>query len=190
MKIIAIYSLIILLTFRGNMLHSEDHINNSDIKNIFQFTVETIDGRSVDLKEFSNQVLLVVNTATRCGFSGQLDDLEQLYQRYKDKGFSVLAFPSNDFGSQEPGDNSEVKAYCSSNFNFTYPMMAKNPVTGTNKQEVYKFLTEESADAFKGDPGWNFVKFLVNRQGQVVGRYSSMTNPLSKSITNEIEKLL
>jgi glutathione peroxidase len=179
-----------LLSIIGvNTCYAIDTVASSN-HSFYNIKVKTIDGEEISLDKYKGQVLLVVNTATRCGFSGQLNDLNELYLKYKDRGFSVLAFPSNDFGSQEPGANNEVKAYCTSNFEINYPMFEKNPVKGIDKQPVYKFLTELSAPKFQGDPGWNFVKFLIDRNGNVVERFSSMTNPLSSSVINSLEEVL
>ncbi len=157
---------------------------------VYDFTVEDIAGQPLKLSDFKGKVTLIVNTASNCGFTPQYKGLEELYQRYKDRGFTVLAFPSNDFGGQEPGSATEIKNYCESKYKVTFPLLAKGPVSGTDKQPVYKFLTEESAPDFQGDPGWNFVKFLIDQDGQVVGRYSSMTTPLSNKIIRKVEELL
>lgn len=163
-----------------------------EYKSLYEITVENLDGEKIPLNEFRGKVALVVNTASNCGFTGQYKDLESVYQEFKSLGFVVLAFPSNDFAGQEPGSNSEIKSFCELKYKTTFPVFAKGPVTGEQKQLVYKFLTESSDPKFQGDPGWNFVKFLVNREGKVIGRYSSMTSPtgskLKKTILKELKK--
>lgn len=156
----------------------------------FSLSATNIDGQKVQFSQYRGKVALVVNTASQCGFTSQYEELEKLYQKDKEHRLVVLGFPSNDFGKQEPGTNAEIKSFCKSNFGVTFPLFAKAPVTGSDKQAVYKFLTEQSAKEYRGDPGWNFVKFLVDCRGQVVGRFSSMTNPSGKKLAARIEELL
>lgn len=180
--------LIFLLLITGNAMAQVQAAASS--MSLYDFTVEDVNGQSVKLAEFRGQVALVVNTASNCGFTGQYAGLQELYEKYKERGFVVLAFPSNDFGGQEPGSNSEIKSFCTNKYSVTFPIFAKAPVAGKEKQPVYKFLTEDSFVDYQGDPGWNFVKFLVDQQGQVVGRFSSMTKPMSSKITKAIEVIL
>ena len=157
---------------------------------IYELRTQDINGASIELSAFKGKVALIVNTASQCGFTSQYKGLEELYQRYKDRGFVVLAFPSNDFAGQEPGTDDEIKKFCELKYHTTFPIFKKAAVTGDHKQAVYKFLTEESGDKYSGDPGWNFVKFLIDKDGKVVGRFASITKPLSTKITAQIEKLL
>lgn len=154
----------------------------------FELTAKSISGQEQSFSEYKGRVLLVVNIASQCGFTTQLGDLERLYQEYKSQGFEVLGFPSNDFGGQEPLNNKAVQTFCNSKYGVTFPLFEKGKVSGADKQAVYKFLTE-SKD-FMGDPGWNFVKFIVGRDGKVRDRFSSMTNPLSSSVKRRVELLL
>jgi glutathione peroxidase len=156
----------------------------------FDLSAESISGDVVNLSDYRGKVVLVVNIASQCGFTSQLGDLQKLYEEYKERGFVILGFPSNDFGGQEPLSNEEVKGFCSSNYGVTFPLFAKSSVSGSDKQPVYKFLTEQSEKKFNGDPGWNFVKFLVGKDGKVKDRFSSMTKPLSGSMKKRIEALL
>lgn len=158
--------------------------------NFYDFTVKDLEAQEIKLSQYNGNVALVVNTASRCGFTSQYKALQDLYERYKDKGFVVLAFPSNDFGKQEPGSNDEIKQFCELKYRTTFPVFEKAAVSGSEKQPVYKFLTEQSDEKFQGDPGWNFVKFLINKDGEVVGRFSSMTSPLSSKITKQIDALI
>ncbi len=147
----------------------------------------TIDNKEIPLAQFGGNVALVVNTASKCGFTPQYAQLEQLYQTYKGRGFVVLAFPSNDFGEQEPGSNEEVKRFSTEEFKVTFPLFTKAPVSGESKQPVYRFLTEDS-----GYSGvlWNFEKFLIGRDGRVIDRFRSLTEPTSSNIVAAIEKAL
>lgn len=154
---------------------------------LYDYSVTDIEGKNVALSAYRGKIALVVNTASHCGFTYQYKDLETLYQRFKDKGLVVFGFPSNDFGGQEPGKNEEIKAFCESTYKTTFPIFAKAPVSGAERQPVYRFLTEASPKNFQGDPGWNFVKFLVNREGKVVGRFSSMESPIGDAIVSAIE---
>lgn len=154
----------------------------------FDLSARTIDGGEKSFSDYRGNVILVVNTASKCGFTSQLGELEKLYQGYKDQGFLILGFPSNDFGEQEPLDNSSVAAFCKSKYGISFPLFEKGHVSGLEKQPVYKFLTQ-STD-FMGDPGWNFVKFLIGRDGLVKDRFSSMTSPLNTSVRKHIEALL
>ncbi|MCB0338596.1 MAG: glutathione peroxidase [Bdellovibrionales bacterium] len=158
-------------------------------KSFYKFEVRDAQGNLVHLSNFAGSVCLVVNTASKCGFTPQYKGLEELYKKYLDRGFVVMAFPSNDFGNQEPGSDSEIKEFCEIGFGVTFPLFTKASVKGDQKQPVYKFLTE-SNPKFSGDPGWNFVKFLVSREGKVVNRFSSLTGPTSKKLTKAIEKEL
>lgn len=157
-------------------------------KTFYDLQATDINGENVSMDRFRGKVLLVVNTASKCGFTSQYEGLEQLYQQYKDKGLVVLGFPSNDFHNQEPGTNEEIQRFCKLNYGVTFPLFQRNPVIGENKQPVYRFLTEEGD--FTGDVGWNFVKFVVGKDGKVHDRFSSITKPTSTKVIQAIEKLL
>ncbi len=160
------------------------------MSSLYDFTVEGISGEQVALAQFKGKVSLVVNTASRCGFTSQYAGLQELYDKYRERGFVVLAFPSNNFGAQEPGSNAEIQQFCELKFKTTFPIFGKINVKGDKRHPLYSFLTTESAEDYHGDPGWNFVKFLIDKEGQVVGRFSSMTGPSSKKIARAIESLL
>ncbi|WP_086607702.1 glutathione peroxidase [Erythrobacter donghaensis] len=156
---------------------------------IADFTVTTNKGQPLDLKDKLGTVLLVVNTASKCGFTPQYDGLEKLYQSYKDKGFEVLGFPCNQFGAQEPGNAEEIDQFCKVNFGVTFPLMAKIDVNGPDASPLYDWMKSEK----KGLMGttavkWNFTKFLIDRHGRVVKRYAPTDKP--ESIAKDIEKLL
>ena len=154
-------------------------------------TVKNIDGESVDLHDYEGKVVLIVNVASKCGHTPQYEGLQALYEKYQDKGLVVLAFPCNQFGGQEPGSESEIAQFCKANYGVTFPMFSKVDVNGKNADPLFKDLTAKAAQpAGDGKVSWNFEKFLVDREGNLVGRYKSKTKPMSDELTAEIEKLL
>ncbi len=156
----------------------------------YDFGVVDVEGKPAKLSAYKGKVALIVNTASKCGYTGQYSELQALFDKYKGKGFVVLGFPSNDFGGQEPGSNKEIKAFCETNFNVKFPLFDKGPVTGRQKQPLYKFLTEDSGEAYKGEVGWNFEKFLVDKEGRVVGRYKSGVKPSDGDLVKKLEVTL
>lgn len=156
----------------------------------YGFAVTNVEGKPAKLSDYKGKVALIVNTASKCGYTGQYRDLQALFEKYKDKGFVVLGFPSNDFGGQEPGTNKDIKMFCEVNFNVKFPLFDKAPVKGESKQPLYKFLTEQSGDAYKGEISWNFEKFLVDKNGAVIGRYKSKVKPMDSEITKTLEQAL
>ena len=155
---------------------------------LYDFTMDDIDGKPVNLNQYRGKVLLVVNTASLCGNTPQYTDLESIYERYHDKGFEVLAFPANNFGQQEPGTNAEIKGFCLTKYSVSFPLFSKISVKGSDKHPLYQYLTEQSP--FPGEIEWNFQKYLVDRSGNVVGRFHHRTKPLSPEVVNEIERVL
>jgi glutathione peroxidase len=156
---------------------------------IYDFSAKTIDGQDKQLDEYKGKVMLVVNTASKCGFTPQYKGLEELYRQYKDKGLVVLGFPCDQFGHQEPGDENEIKNFCSLNFDVSFPMFAKVEVNGDKAHPLYKHLKEEKPGVL-GSEGikWNFTKFLVDKSGKVVKRYAPTDKP--ESLAKDVEKLL
>ncbi len=165
-------------------------LTTASAKGIHQLSVSDLDGKEVSLSSFKGKVLLIVNTASQCGYTPQYKGLQALHTRYAAKGFTVLGFPSNDFGAQEPGSNKDIKKFCSLNYGVNFPMFAKKPVKGADKQPLYKILTETGSNGIRGEVSWNFEKFLVDKNGQIVARFSSGIDPESEKITSAIEKLL
>jgi len=160
-------------------------------KSVLDFTMKDIDGKDVRLKKYKGDVLLIVNTASKCGYTPQYEGLQTIYDEYKTQGFTVLGFPANNFGGQEPGKESEIKEFCESKYKVKFPMFAKVSVKGDDQDELYKFLTsKETNPKFAGDISWNFNKFLVNRKGEVVARFSSKDTPQSEVVKQAIEKEL
>jgi glutathione peroxidase len=156
------------------------------------FTMKDIDGKDVALSKYKGNVVLIVNVASKCGYTPQYKELEAIYQKYKDRGFVVLGFPANDFGAQEPGTNAEIKQFCSENFHVTFPMFAKISVKGADAADLYKFLTSAAKVGAEkgGDIKWNFTKFLLGRDGKVIARFESKVKPDDAAVTAEIEKAL
>ena len=155
---------------------------------VYDFTMQANDGKEKPLSDYKGKVLLIVNTASECGFTGQYEGLQELYGKYKDRGFAVLAFPANNFGGQEPGSDEQIRSFCSTKYRVTFDLFAKTSVKGADINPLYKYLTTQAG--FDGDIKWNFTKFLVDRRGKVVARYGSMTKPTSDKVVKEIERLL
>lgn len=156
----------------------------------YEHKAKLLNGEEFDFTSLKGKVALVVNTASKCGFTSQYEGLQKTYEQYKAQGLVILGFPSNDFGAQEPGDADEIKKFCKLNYGVDFPLFAKGPVSGGEKQLSYKILTEQSNKEFQGDPGWNFVKFLVDKKGNVRGRFKSIVGPQSEELTSKIEELL
>lgn len=156
---------------------------------IYNFSAKTINGDEVSLETFKGKVLLIVNVASRCGFTPQYTGLQELYKEYKERGLEVLGFPCNQFGAQEPGEEQEIKSFCEINFGVTFPLFAKVDVNGDNAHPLFKYL-KEKAPGLLGTEGikWNFTKFLIDRNGKVVDRYAPSTAPAT--LYEEITKLL
>lgn len=157
---------------------------------IYDFTLPSIDGKPLPLANFKGKVVLVVNVASRCGFTPQYTALEATYEKYKDQGFVILGFPANNFGFQEPGTNQEIKTFCQSKYSVTFPMYGKVSVKGDDQTPLYQYLTTSANPAFTGEIKWNFTKFLVDRNGNVVQRFEPDVTPDSPEVIAAVEKLL
>ncbi len=157
---------------------------------IYDFTLPSIDGKPMPLADYKGKVILVVNVASRCGFTPQYTALESIYEKYKDQGFVILGFPANNFGGQEPGTNAEIKTFCSAKYNVTFPLYGKVSVKGDDQTPLYKYLTTSANPALTGDIKWNFTKFLVDRKGNVIQRFEPQTTPDSPEVVAAIEKSL
>jgi glutathione peroxidase len=154
---------------------------------LYDISAKGIDGGERSLLEYRGKVSLVVNVASQCGYTQQYAGLQKLYDTYKDRGFVVLGFPSNDFGGQEPGTEAEIQHFCSSKFGVTFPLFAKVEVLGAAKHPVYRLLTETTGG---GEVGWNFEKFLVGRHGRVIGRFPSRVTPQDQELVTALEQAL
>jgi glutathione peroxidase len=155
---------------------------------VYDFTAKSLAGEDIPLKQFEGQVLLIVNTASACGFTPQYRGLGALHQALGPRGFSVLGFPCNQFGSQEPGDARQIEQFCASNYAITFPMFAKIDVNGSNAHPLYRYMKSEKAGLLGSSIKWNFTKFLIDRSGAVVARHAPTTKP--EGLTQEIEALL
>jgi len=155
---------------------------------LFDFSLKTIDGKEQPLGAWKGQVVLVVNTASKCGYTPQYAGLEELYLKYKDRGVAVLAFPANNFGAQEPGSDPEIKQFCTSTYKTTFPLFSKISVKGDDMAPLYRWLT--SQEGFSGDIKWNFNKFLIGPDGKVVARFDSKVTPMSSELTAKLETVL
>jgi glutathione peroxidase len=160
-------------------------------KTIFDYTLNTIDGQPAPLSAYKGKVVMLVNVASRCGYTPQYTALESTYEKYKDRGFVIIGIPANNFGAQEPGTNKEIKTFCQSKYNVTFPMMAKVSVKGEDKNPLYQYLTDKSANPKTGgDIQWNFTKFLVGPDGQIITRFEPAVTPDSPEVLAAIEKAL
>jgi glutathione peroxidase len=157
-------------------------------KLFFDFEIKDINEETFALKNLKNKTVLLVNVASNCGFTKQYSELQELYDKYSEKGLVVLGVPSNQFGGQEPGSNNEIKDFCETNFNITFPMTTKIDVKGENAHPIYLWAKENYGNA--AVPKWNFHKILINRQGKIEDTYSSFTKPMSKKLTSKIEEIL
>lgn len=161
--------------------------SSADSKTLFDFSSQSIEGKKVVFSKYKEKAkaYLIVNTASKCGYTGQYEGLQKLYKNNKDKGLIVLGFPSNDFGGQEPENNKKIKKFCKLNYGVTFPLFEKGPVVGKEAQALFKWLTKEG-----GPVRWNFEKFLLNKDGKLVKRFPSKTTPESSDLTTPIAKLL
>ncbi len=158
---------------------------------IYSIKLRTIDGEDTTLAAYRGKVLLIVNVASRCGFTPQYKGLQELHAQNRDKGLVVLGFPSNDFGRQEPGSEAEIKSFCSTKFGVDFPLFAKIVVKGPEKHPLYKFLTEKETNAdFSGEVAWNFTKFLVDRNGKVIARFGSRDKPDGEKMMQAVAEAL
>ncbi len=155
---------------------------------IYGFTMKTIDGKDQNLSELRGKVIMLVNTASFCGYTPQYKDLEEVYKRYKEKDFVVIGFPANNFGKQEPGSDGDIAAFCEKNYGVTFPLFSKISVKGDDIHPLYKYLTTETP--FKEEIKWNFTKFLVDKNGNVVARFESKVKPTDNAVISKINELV
>ena len=182
-----------LFTIRGYLLSGALLIMASSLlaaSGIYTFTLNSIDGTPAPLANYKGKVVLVVNVASQCGYTPQYSALEATYEKYKDQGFVILGFPANNFGTQEPGTNEEIKTFCTRKYSVTFPMYSKISVKGADQSPLYAYLTKETGKGITGDIKWNFTKFLVDRNGNVVQRFEPAVTPDSKEVVSAIEKQL
>lgn len=181
--------LIILLIITLSTSCKTNIQNNKEMKTIYDYKVEDINGDEFNFADLKGKKILIVNTASKCGFTPQFDGLEELYQKFKDDNFVIVGFPSNDFGQQDPGSNEEIAEYCRLNYGVTFPMMSKISVKGDSIAPIYKFLTKKELNGKKNSSvKWNFQKYIINEDGTLEDYFYSITEPESKKITKWIEK--
>jgi glutathione peroxidase len=158
---------------------------------IYSFKVKDIEGKDVSLSQYKGKVLMIVNTASLCGNTPQYAGLEKMYEKYKDQGFRILAFPANDFGQQEPGSNTEIHTFCTAKYNVTFDLFSKISVKAPDQAPLYTFLTEKDSDPkFAGPIEWNFAKFLIGRDGQIINRFPAQHDPMSADVVEAVEGAL
>jgi len=177
-------SLIVMLCAACTMMAAQ-------ASSIYDFTMKSIDGQQVSLSSYRGKVVLLVNVASKCGFTPQYSALESVYEKYKDRGLVIVGIPANNFAQQEPGTDAEIKQFCTNKYNVSFPMMSKVSVLGDDKTPLYVFLTDKSTDPqFSGDIKWNFTKFLFDRSGRPVARFEPATKPDSPEVIAAIESAL
>jgi glutathione peroxidase len=187
LAVLIIASVAVTLTWDGSAATDEKMTE----KSVLDFTMKNIDGEDVKLSSYGGKVLLLVNVASKCGYTPQYKGLESIYEKYKEQGLVIMGFPANNFFWQEPGTNEEIKTFCSTKYNVTFPMFAKISVKGGKIHPLYKFLTsKETNPEFSGSISWNFNKFLVDRSGKVVARFGSKDEPESPKVVQAIEQAL
>jgi len=200
-KTLAIPLVLLTATVACGAEHSRDGDSRSGAKSpeqksvaaapaVIDHNVKSLTGDTVDLGSFRGRPMLIVNTASKCGYTPQYDGLQKLYEKYGEGDLAVIGFPSNDFGNQEPGTADEIGAFCRLNYGVTFPMMAKVHTKGPDQSPVYRALTAESEEQFQGEVRWNFTKFLVDPEGRVVARFEPAVEPLDEQIVSAVDALL
>jgi glutathione peroxidase len=180
-KKILIYIVIIMFSFFNKAM-------SDNSKTLFDFKINSLNGGELDLSSFKGKTILLVNVASKCGFTNQYDDLQNLYDNFKDKGLIVIGIPTNQFGGQEPGSEKEIKNFCETNFNITFPMTSKYEVKGANAHPIYIWAKDSFGKSTV--PKWNFHKILINKNGKIEDTFASFTGPLSNKVVKKIEQIL
>lgn len=175
-------ALTLILLFISGLFMSKNFVH--------EYKVNNIDGEEINLADYNGKVLLIVNTASKCGFTPQYHDLEKLYDEYKDQGLVVLGFPANNFGGQEPGSNEDIKTFCLTKYDVSFPMMSKVSVKGDDIHPLFAELTSAENQSFSGEIKWNFEKFLISKDGELVERFRSKTKPLSDELISSVKREL
>ncbi|MDZ7692085.1 MAG: glutathione peroxidase [Balneolaceae bacterium] len=182
MKFLSIFLVISLVSLTSGI--------DEKVESVHDFELNNIEGENIPLKKFDGKVLLIVNTASECGYTPQYEGLQALYENYKDKGVEVLGFPANNFGGQEPGTDGEIKQFCKVNYGVTFPMFSKISVKGNDINPLFDYLTQQQNPDFTGEIKWNFEKFLVSKDGKLLRRFRSDVTPQSDQIINAIDNAL
>ena len=182
-KIINFLIIILTIIFNFNI-----KVNSMENKKLYDIEIESITGEMISLSKYKGKTIFLVNVASNCGFTKQYSDLQNLWEKYREKDLIVIGMPSNQFGGQEPGSNTEIKDFCETNFNISFLMTSKNDVKGENAHEIYKWAKISYGKS--AIPKWNFHKILINNEGTIVDTFASFTNPMSKKVILKIEKIL
>ena len=182
-KIINLLIIILTIIFNFNV-----KVNSMENKKLYDIEIESINGEIISLSEYKGKTIFLVNVASNCGFTKQYADLQNLWEKYREKDLIVIGIPSNQFGGQEPGSNTEIKDFCETNFNINFLMTSKQDVKGENAHEIYKWAKISYGKS--AVPKWNFHKILINKEGIIVDTFASFTNPMSKKVVLKIEKIL
>jgi glutathione peroxidase len=164
------------------------NLNAQTVNSAYDFEFNNIDGKTLKLSKYKNKVIVIINVASKCGFTNQYSDMQSIWNKYNKKDFVLIGVPSNDFGKQEPGTNQEIKKFCETNFNITFPMTEKTVVVGDNAHPFYKWAKETYGK--KSIPKWNFHKIIINKSGQIIKTFTSFTNPSSKKFIDELNNIL
>ena len=184
--------LIILVLVSGSMIAQSSKTAKMELaiekKSVLDFTMKTIDGKPRPLSSYRGNVLMIVNTASECGFTPQYETLQKLYETYKSGGFKILAFPANNFGAQEPGSNADIKTFCTTKYHTTFDLFEKISVKGKDQHPLYQYITADSL--VSGDVKWNFQKYLVDRQGKIVARFMSDVDPMSMEVREKVKEVM
>jgi glutathione peroxidase len=178
-----------VLALCAPLAHAEGEKGDKKVPEVLNFKMKGLDGKTVDLSQYHGKVVLFVNVASKCGYTPQYKGLQALYEKYKDQGLVIVGVPANDFGAQEPGSNEEIAKFCESKYGVTFPMLAKvSTIVGEKKVPLYKYLTSKDTDPkFAGEVKWNFTKFLIARNGEIVNRFDSKVKPESEDLTKAVE---
>lgn len=190
-KIVVFMTLMLMCASVSSWVQAGDSSKGDNTPLIYDFVLKNIDGKEVKLDQYRGKTLLLVNVASQCGYTPQYEGLQKIYLKYKDQGFVVLGFPANNFGAQEPGTDQEIKTFCSTRYHVTFPMFSKISVKGPDKNPLYQFLTDEKTDPkFAGEIKWNFSKFLIDKNGNIVARFDSKDTPESEKVVQAIEQAM
>jgi len=187
--------MVVVLTVSAAMLFlvkaNVSTVEKGKSKTVYDFTMKDTGGKDVKLEQFRGKVVMLVNVASKCGYTPQYDGLQKIYEQYKDQGFVILGFPANNFGAQEPGTNEEIVEFCRINYGVKFPIFSKISVKGDDKHPLYKYLTEPATNPdFSGEIKWNFNKFLIGRDGKIIARFESADKPEDAKVTGAIEGAL
>jgi glutathione peroxidase len=180
------YFLLMLFSPKGVFTKPPNNSNKMTAKSFYDFTMKSIEGKEINLSQYKGKKILIVNTASECGFTPQFNELEELHQKHKDK-VVLLGFPANNFGGQEPGSNEEIRKFCQRNFGVTFQLFEKSDVVGVNQNQLYQWLTHKEQNGWNDKaPSWNFCKYLINEKGELIKFYSAAVNPMSEEIVKQL----